>query len=910
MVKHRLKKNDLYTIVGIVGILLSIYLALLKIVDVPCATGGSCHNVLNSKYSTIAGIPISLFSIVLWSFFLGSNLRFRKIAAAILILGSIYFTYLQVFRIDGFCIFCLVHAIVSLLTFPILLRSEPISTNNSIAAFILPNCFVLAALVILIQKNTVYQNQTLVSNVSEVIENDDFFPLSQGFHIVESPIDSPKKLLLSFDCDHCLDTLHQLLEFTIIRIEQNQPVFETPVLYFNTSPSSIEATQTVLSIFRDRNNSLQVMKDCVGILREAVFDGRSLESALDTIREKYDTGISQEVVDQLSTHAELFKKFDIRFVPQFFLQNHLINRFTAEDLVETINRPLLSSPKPMESFGIIPEEDSVTRTSVVENVGSTGAYLIDGVILNGAGKISFDKHYILPGQKTDFSVTLTNVDPYSGRVETDITYHLPKYTSMGVYIDASFPKHGYVIQKDIHRLEGDVVYVDILSLKNESINSVSILNPNLSIDFVSQNGSEYRYAIKNIKTGFLQSYQGIVEFEIEITDSSPSVHSVYFEHRPEESLAPQNPIPAPQSLSGTSEEETTSQPQLLKNSPLRLFPDRPLNENILIVSPRCPACLQRLTTFVQYLEEHEEASVPEFIWDEHNDKNLLKLVVSYLLVHNDELSPLLTWLKEINQEEKDDEFVSQSFAENFPGILIPTEADPILDFYHIWLEKHPVNAVPSLITKTGLVTTSFSSEDLTNDDFHQAKLAPKTNNFELGVRNPQETIQFTFEVENQGDLDATLSERRISSLPNGNIVWDKEIVAAGASATATVSWTIPEDYFGEAFARVQYNAGNLSFSLPVHVLVPQNGWVWRTANSTLSGLSEYSFQVRNINDPGKAVSEINTDIPGYSVDIDNEGILRFTQTEETEALTLPQTFKVYLKTAEGDGAEIPVTLHP
>ncbi len=101
-----------------------------------CLTGffGNCGTVLNSEYSIIFGVPLSILGLVhylwigglLWmSYTLGSSLykRFAFIQSALGVVISLYLTYLQFFVIKSLCPYCLFSALLSVVMY-VLIRKE------------------------------------------------------------------------------------------------------------------------------------------------------------------------------------------------------------------------------------------------------------------------------------------------------------------------------------------------------------------------------------------------------------------------------------------------------------------------------------------------------------------------------------------------------------------------------------------------------------------------------------------------------------------------------------------------------------------------------------------------------------------------------------------------------------------
>jgi uncharacterized membrane protein len=88
------------------------------------AGGGGCETVAESSYSHIAGVNIAIFGIVgyvllLASAFVASDLaRFGGFAVALGGFGfSIYLTYLELFKIEAICQWCVASAVLMTILF-------------------------------------------------------------------------------------------------------------------------------------------------------------------------------------------------------------------------------------------------------------------------------------------------------------------------------------------------------------------------------------------------------------------------------------------------------------------------------------------------------------------------------------------------------------------------------------------------------------------------------------------------------------------------------------------------------------------------------------------------------------------------------------------------------------------------
>ena len=88
------------------------------------AGGGGCETVANSSYSHIAGINVAVFGIVgyvllLASAFMASDAaRFGGFAVALGGFGfSVYLTYLEIFKIEAICQWCVASAVLMTILF-------------------------------------------------------------------------------------------------------------------------------------------------------------------------------------------------------------------------------------------------------------------------------------------------------------------------------------------------------------------------------------------------------------------------------------------------------------------------------------------------------------------------------------------------------------------------------------------------------------------------------------------------------------------------------------------------------------------------------------------------------------------------------------------------------------------------
>jgi uncharacterized membrane protein len=88
------------------------------------AGGGGCETVANSSYSHIAGINVAVFGIIGYvlllatAFFASDAARFGGFAIALGGFGfSVYLTYLEIFKIEAICQWCVASAVLMTILF-------------------------------------------------------------------------------------------------------------------------------------------------------------------------------------------------------------------------------------------------------------------------------------------------------------------------------------------------------------------------------------------------------------------------------------------------------------------------------------------------------------------------------------------------------------------------------------------------------------------------------------------------------------------------------------------------------------------------------------------------------------------------------------------------------------------------
>jgi len=98
--------------------------------EVACPIGGSCNFVNNSVFSEMFGIPVSVFGLLAFAFFLviswtawhkrmDETLALKAIAvmSGLTLLGIAYFVYLMIFVLEAICSWCMFSHLIMLTIF-------------------------------------------------------------------------------------------------------------------------------------------------------------------------------------------------------------------------------------------------------------------------------------------------------------------------------------------------------------------------------------------------------------------------------------------------------------------------------------------------------------------------------------------------------------------------------------------------------------------------------------------------------------------------------------------------------------------------------------------------------------------------------------------------------------------------
>ncbi len=132
---HKKHKHDIVVIFSVFGLAVSLYLAVSHYlgIAVPCNVTRGCEEVLNSKYSFLFGLPLSVwgvayFSAAIFMALLANHYAiWRKILTWVLGVGAIMaviFLGIQFFVIKKICQYCLTTDILAITLFLLDLNIE------------------------------------------------------------------------------------------------------------------------------------------------------------------------------------------------------------------------------------------------------------------------------------------------------------------------------------------------------------------------------------------------------------------------------------------------------------------------------------------------------------------------------------------------------------------------------------------------------------------------------------------------------------------------------------------------------------------------------------------------------------------------------------------------------------------
>ncbi len=181
------------------GLALALYLAALPLLHLPCL-GGQCAGVLGSSYGKLLGVPVGAYGALLWLLTLLPAGRVPALAHHALALGSIGFVLLQAVALRQFCPWCLVHAALCWVAWPLRHRANARTVPFAFTAL------TVAVLGLFAQRHfhRPPPPTAAVSTLVATLRRESFAWLG--------PVDaSAPVLVLSPSCPTCLDALDRIV---------------------------------------------------------------------------------------------------------------------------------------------------------------------------------------------------------------------------------------------------------------------------------------------------------------------------------------------------------------------------------------------------------------------------------------------------------------------------------------------------------------------------------------------------------------------------------------------------------------------------------------------------------------------------------------------------------------------------
>ena len=220
------KTSRLATALAATGLLTCVYLAALKLLNLPCPFSG-CASIINTRYGALFGVPLPIYAVPLWIALCGrAQGRGRELAqsacAWALALGAAVLMAIQFLVLKGFCPCCTLHAAAAIAAAFVVPRRGP-------AAGWVPSAALAATLPMFLGVQA-YTRAHLTSwqdqGASAAAPAQPVPAAARGrFGLPEVPPgfdkaaftwlgdfdrDSPI-LIISFQCPHCLDLIQEVL---------------------------------------------------------------------------------------------------------------------------------------------------------------------------------------------------------------------------------------------------------------------------------------------------------------------------------------------------------------------------------------------------------------------------------------------------------------------------------------------------------------------------------------------------------------------------------------------------------------------------------------------------------------------------------------------------------------------------
>jgi len=199
------KDLNLVKLLALAGLIISAYLSV-KILGGSdlnyCITGKECDLVNNSIYSKIFGIPVSVIGLLGYvlilavSFYSFTKRKKWNLLFYITIIGasfSLYLTYVEIFKIEAICSFC-VASLIIILAILVLLLSKKSSQSPRTSTGKLTIFTIIIASIVIYGANSIQSSQDFIGDSTP-------YQVSLAKHLGSIGA----KMFGSYKCPHCID---------------------------------------------------------------------------------------------------------------------------------------------------------------------------------------------------------------------------------------------------------------------------------------------------------------------------------------------------------------------------------------------------------------------------------------------------------------------------------------------------------------------------------------------------------------------------------------------------------------------------------------------------------------------------------------------------------------------------------
>ena len=331
------RTSSLTTCLVGLGLLTCIYLAALKLLNIPCPLTG-CWDIINSRYGAVLGIPLPLLAIPFWVALAFPATKawqgYAQLCSALLLaLGGLVLMGVQFLVLKGFCPFCTLHAAAALaaaIVLPLRGRAHP-WLPSLVLALALPLFFtvkVVAEAQVRSWDAPGYTTLPMIPKASKdaksarpaVTSPSSMVSLQanigQAAFSWLGPIDAERSpiLVVSFQCPHCLDLLGQTLKHP-----QFGSLYGPRVLLFSSPENLADSTAllaAILSAPGTPREQFTAVFSQLGMLFDPLLtrDSRALRSRLGALFPHYPEKLA-EAKRLLDAQSEALKYIPGRGTP-------------------------------------------------------------------------------------------------------------------------------------------------------------------------------------------------------------------------------------------------------------------------------------------------------------------------------------------------------------------------------------------------------------------------------------------------------------------------------------------------------------------------------------------------------------------------------------------------------------------